>query len=248
MKRCSCCHTEKGSDYFSKAKTKDGLQSYCKSCSKIKQEMWRRKAGIKVLRKRTEDELPESKACTRCKEIKGKDCYRIRCGKRGYIYFNPTCIGCDKDYSRENYQKRKNDPVFKEINRVRARKYLQKSADEIKERRKKPEYIKKHASWENKRYHRIKDKVAAKMKVKRQTPEYKEMMRSYREKNRSKIHKQEKVTKKRYSEKHRDGLTDDYIKRLFRNNGLREPTPELIEAKRIQLLIIRKTQKNVNTD
>jgi hypothetical protein len=76
-------------------------------------------------------------------------------------------------------------------------------------------------------------------------------MRAYRKRNKDKIHNQEVVTKKRYHEKHRDNVTDEYVIRQLITQGVAtrdslRSHPELIEAKRIQILI--KRQINSNAD
>lgn len=194
------------------------------------------------------------KVCRNCLINKEDSEFRIRHDKRsGISRLNNTCRFCDAEYSRMYYDKHKNDPAFKEKNVKRVRAYAHKNVDVIKVRRQTKEYLEKHAKWELNRYYRMKDVINGKAKVKRQTPEYKAKMKAYREKNKEKIFKQEVVTKKRYHEKHRDNLTDKYIIRqlISQDVATREVLlahPEIIEAKRLQLLIIRnnKTKNNGN--
>lgn len=82
------------------------------------------------------------------------------------------------------------------------------------------------------------------MREKRKTPEYKAKMKEYRENNKQKIYQQEVITKKRYHEKNRDAVTDEYvIGRLIQQGYKREEcTPELIELKRVKIL--KKRLKN----
>jgi len=191
-----------------------------------------------------------NKNCTRCGCYKTEANTRLR--KQGNsTYLNATCKSCDNEIQRSYYEKVKDNPEFKEKNRLRGKVYLNKNIEKVRAIRKSAEYIKKHNQWELNRYHKVKDVVSIKMKTKRQTPEYKEMMRKYRMKNKEKIKQQEVITKKRYQEKHRDNLTDEYIIRLLINQDVADREtltmhPEIIEAKRLQLLIIRKTKKNGN--
>jgi hypothetical protein len=144
-------------------------------------------------------------------------------GSKTLLYLNNTCKKCDSEIQNKNYFAHKDDNDFKE------------------------NWLKKSREY----YHNNKALISEKMKVKRQTPEYKEMMRLYRAKNKEKIFKQEVVTKKRYQQKHRDGLTDEYVIRQLVNQEIADRDmlkihPEIIEAKRLQLLIIRKTKQNAN--
>lgn len=253
MKVCARCHIEKDKDHFRAVKNGDGLYSYCKDCDKEKQTEYRRKRGINPKGRRPIDLLPESKVCNRCHVEKHQNEFRIRQDKRdGFSYLNNECRECDKERAAVYYAKRKDDPNFKRKNAERSRQYIKSNSDQIRQRRTTEQYKKKHAVGNMNSYYRVKDRVAARMRVKRQTPEYKSMMKSYREKNKSKIHEQEKITKRRYHEKHRDALTDEYIINQLKSQGVAdenilEKCPQLIEAKRIQILIKREI-KNHGTD
>jgi hypothetical protein len=185
------------------------------------------------------------KLCNRCKITKQDSDFRQRLDKRdGRKYLNNECIQCDKERARIYYDKKKNDPVFKQKNRERAKRYVNSNPEEIRNRRKLPAYIKKHAEFAKKRYHKVKDEINAKQKIKRQTPEYKEYVKKYREKNKEKIAKQEAVTKKRYHEKHKTSVSDEYaIQQLVSQGyGTRaevEGNKELIEIKKVQILTKR---------
>jgi hypothetical protein len=144
-------------------------------------------------------------------------------GSKSLLYLNNTCKKCDSEIQNKNYFAHKDDPDFKE------------------------NWLKKSREY----YHKNKALISEKMRAKRQTPEYKQMIREYRLKNKEKIFKQEVITKKRYQQKHRDGLTDEYIIRQLVNQEIADRDilkehPEIIEAKRLQLLIIRKTKNNAN--
>jgi hypothetical protein len=191
------------------------------------------------------------KACSRCKTDKEDAEFRIRkeTRKGGFTYLNNECKECDKERAAIYYAKMKNDPDFKKKNCERARSYTNRNIEKIKIRKQTKEFLAKHNKWNKDSYHRMKDVINAKMKVKRQTSEYKEMMKNYRAKNKEKIHKQEVITKRRYHEKHRDGLTDEYVIRQLVTQEIADREilkihPEIIEAKRVQLLIIRQTKKN----
>lgn len=193
------------------------------------------------------------KFCSRCKINKEDSEFRIRKEKRrgDFSYLNNECKQCDKERAAIYYAKMKNDPDFKKKNRERARNYIVNNIEKIRIRKGTKDFLAKHAKWNKDSYNRMKDVVSAKMKVKRQTPEYKEMMRAYRARNKEKIFRQEVITKKRYHEKNRDGLTDQYIINQLNSQGIADKEtlknyPEIIEAKRVQLLIIRKTKNNGN--
>lgn len=137
------------------------------------------------------------KLCTRCKIEKEDSEFRMRYDKRGkgskaLTYLNNTCKKCDSEISNKNYFAHKDDVVFKGNWQKKSREY----------------------------YHKNKNLISEKMKAKRQTLEYKAMIRSYREKNKKKIYNQEVITKQRYQQKHRDGLTDEYVIRLLVNQEI----------------------------
>lgn len=138
---------------------------------------------------------------------------------------------------------------FKLKNRVRQKAYLEKNSDEIKRRRQKPEYKKKHAALNMKSYYRNRDLVNAKQKFKRQSPKYKAMMKAYRQKNKAKIHAQEVITKRRYHEKNRDAVTDTYVKGLLMTQtgiARNEIPPQLVKLKKIQILGERIIKQKLN--
>jgi len=158
------------------------------------------------------------KICSRCKILKEDDQFRLRYDKRGkgskkLTYLNNTCKKCDSEISNRSYFKNKYDPEF-------------------------------HKNWiakSNEYYHKNKAAIAKKMKEKRQTPEYKIKMKTYREKRKSIIQQQEVITKRRYHEKHRDGVTDSYVIRQLVTQGFGkyeeiEKNKDLIEIKRIKIL------------
>jgi hypothetical protein len=166
------------------------------------------------------------KICTKCKISKQDTDFRIRHEtRRGgkYSYLNSTCRKCDSAIQQEYYLKYKDELWHKEKTRNLGKEYYRKN----------------------------KILISEKNKQKRQTPEYKAMVRSYREKNKNKIKGQEVITKKRYHEKNCYGLTDKYIvqqliKQEIADRVMLEMHPEIIEAKRLQLLIIRKTKQHAN--
>lgn len=159
------------------------------------------------------------KLCSRCNIEKDDSAFRVRTDKRRnppLVYLNNTCYDCDAETQRER----------------------------VRKQRQTPEGRKKHNQWANKSYHRHRDDRVRKMREKRKTPEYKAKMKEYRENNKQKIYQQEVITKKRYHEKNRDAVTDEYvIGRLIQQGYKREEcTPELIELKRVKIL--KKRLKN----
>jgi hypothetical protein len=171
------------------------------------------------------------KICSRCKHNLEDSAFRMRYDKRGrgskaLSYLNNTCRKCDSEISNKQYFHKKDDPGFLENWRKKSREYSQKNKEIIKQ----------------------------KNKIKRQTPEYKKMVRDYRAKNKEKISKQEKITRERYARKNTDNLTDTYIiqKLIAGDKGITTKEAakifpkELIEAKRLQILLKRKIKNNGN--
>lgn len=229
MKVCTRCHIEKEDADFRKQviSGKSYLRSHCKNCSKEYLREWgknktRQRRIAKVV------PLPMHKACTRCKKTKPQSDFRTRIEKRAephWEYLNPTCRLCDKELSRERVQ-------------------IQRSTPEGRE---------KHNKWALEFHARHREKCLAEMKKRRDTPEYKAHMKEYRDKRKDIIYQQEVVTKKRYARKHIDALTDEYvIRKLVDQNVADKETliqhPEIIEAKRLQILIKRKIKQHGHTD
>jgi hypothetical protein len=227
MKVCSRCNIEKRDECFQimHYKERTYLYSYCKDCQREYATERRRKKGIRPLKRKAES-IPETKVCSRCQSEKPKTDFRIRTDKRSepaFTYLNNTCMKCDADIQRERHRR-------------------QRATAEGRQ---------KHNDQAKTFHRRHREKVLSIGKQKRQTPEYKEKMRAYRKRNKDKIHNQEVVTKKRYHEKHRDNVTDEYVIRQLITQGVAtrdslRSHPELIEAKRIQILI--KRQINSNAD
>jgi len=65
----------------------------------------------------------------------------------------------------------------------------------------------------------------------------------YYQKNKEKIYSQENVCKKKYHEKNRDSVTDQYAANLLRTQGVRNPSNEQIEIKKVKCLISRVKKK-----
>lgn len=163
------------------------------------------------------------KTCSRCKKRKKDSKFRMRKEKRrgGCSYLNNICKKCEGEVSNQNYFAHKDDPEWME-------KWRQKSM----------EYSRAHREQVNQR-----------QKLKRATAAYKKMKLEYRKKNKEKIARQEVITKRRYHEKNRDGLTDKYI---VARMGLtikdlpliKETMPELLELKRAQIKLTREVKKH----
>jgi hypothetical protein len=161
------------------------------------------------------------KTCTNCHTSKAESEFRVRIDKRiknpsGCIYLNNQCLSCEAAASRER----------------------------VKRERQTPEGRKKHNKYALQFHQKNRDKCIARMKERRQTPEYKAYMKAYRQKKREKIQEQERITKKRYSDKHRDAVTDEYVlqKLVEQGFGTKEElknNKELIEIKRVKILTKR---------
>lgn len=105
------------------------------------------------------------------------------------------------------------------------------------------EYKKKHAAQNLNHYHKCKDSHKARQKKYRESENGKEVRKSYIQKNKEKIYSQESVCKKKYHEKNRDSVTDQYAANLLRTQGVRNPSNEQIEIKKVKCLISRVKKK-----
>lgn len=243
-KICTRCKINKRRGEFGLNKTCYGvyLSPYCKPCSKEKQIESRRKRGIPERRRKSEKELPEHKKCTRCKETKTKEHFRIKRPKHKgneYVFLQSHCRECEIYLAKIYYAKKKNDPEFKRKNVERVRNYAKSNPDKIKSRKQTEEFKKKHSELEGKRYHRMKDIINAKLKEKRKNPILKQKRREYIKKNKAKIFKQEVITKKRYHEKNKSLVTDVYTINILRGEGKLNPSREEIDIKKAKILTWR---------
>lgn len=225
MKTCSRCNTEKDDSEFRTQYYKERayLRSYCKTCDNVYATEQRRKRGIKRKPPRKLVSIPDEKVCSKCNEKKNKNDFRVRADKRSdppFIYLNNTCKKCDAELHLERFRKERNTPEGKA----------------------------RHNRWAREFHHRHREKCLAAAKERRNRPGYKEMISEYRNRNRDKLNKKSVITKRRWSQKHMENLTDEYISMKLFNCIDREfikNHPELIEAKRLQILIKRKMQNNV---
>lgn len=164
--------------------------------------------------------MMETKCCTYCKLPKPLNRFGVRY-KNGYKYTYGKCMDCQATHQRvRNY---KNKEVRREMYRLNINGYR----DKIRATNKKSA-------------ERRKDKL----KQTRATPEWKERHKKYLKewnpKNETKI----RGYKRKYQEKIMLPLTDKYIRAKFREAGINNPTPELIELKRLQIQGLR-TIKNL---
>ena len=158
--------------------------------------------------------------CKRCKVEKEKTekNFRIRKGKEVTMYMRGICKDCEE---KDNHIYRLNiaDSVRESL-KITAKKWRLSNREALNEYQ----------------------------KTKRNKPHFKEKRRAYIKKNKEKIHKQEKVTKRRYAEKHRDQITDQYcITRLIQKSDLSkadvQSRPDLIAFYRAKLLLEREIRK-----
>lgn len=167
------------------------------------------------------------KVCSNCKVEKSESDFRVRKDKRiknpkKRIYLNNVCLTCEAIQQRERNKK-------------------QRLTKEGRER---------HNRWAREFHQRHREKCIAYLRDRRKAPEFKVYMKAYRERNKERIRQQEIITKQRYQEKNRDSLSDEYIIRLLICQGIGDrgtlmKNYDVIEAKRLQLLIKRKIN-NVN--
>lgn len=228
-----------------------GFEGQCKECSRKYHLKYKHDRGTKPRIYRGVDIAADLLPCYSCKENKPKTDFRIRGDRKcKKDFYNPTCKACERKRQKEYYNTHKDNHEFKKKNIASTKAYAEKSFEQIRIRKDNPEYKKKKAAWELNRYYRNKDRISARLKIKRQTTAYKENRKRYIQENKEKIHQQEIITKRRYQRKNVDGLTDKYIIRNLVDSGIDKEiiikAPELIEAKRFQLLIKRKIKTNGN--
>lgn len=182
-----------------------------------------------------------NKVCTRCHVE--KDCSQFGTTTSKYkesVYkrLKSHCKKCNAETQRISYSKMKDNPEFKEKNVRRAHEYSKKNYEEVKKRRKTAEYLKKHNDWEKKRYEKYKDFINERQRIRRQTPEYKAYMKEYRKRRKNIIYEQEKITKRKYQDKHRDNVTREYCFRLLKSQGI-DVNEETLTEKQVRVIIDR---------
>lgn len=166
-----------------------------------------------------------------------------------------------KKYAREWYRKNKArllaDPKRKES------KKRSDKADYEKHKEKRKQYQKNYVKFNRSKvkerrqlyYQRTRDVHIEKGRIKRQTAEYKSYMKAYREKNKEKINRQERITGARYIRRQIEGLTDAYIVSqilMSKKNTLSlaelKNRSDLIEKKRQQIMAWRKKYGSVKME
>lgn len=158
--------------------------------------------------------------CSRCKESKLANQFRIRIDKRIKFkkplhYLNNVCRECERIRGTEYHRKKKSNP----------------------------EYRKKVAGWSREYHKRHREKILPRVKNYREKPQNKKNRKEYNKKNHDRIAQMHKVVAKKWSEYQRDNLTDSYCIQLIRTQtGLtrKEITPEMIQQKRLQIKLKRK--------
>lgn len=159
--------------------------------------------------------------CTgKCGKRKTLAKFRIRVYKHsGAQYYNTECKICENNRAKAVYNKVKDDPEFIKKNRTRIKKYREDNIELEKERQ----------------------------KAKRQTPGYKKFVKKYYKKNKKKILEQQRITGRRWHEKEKKAVTDQYVIGKLVTQGYTkeqiELTPQLIEIKRGQILLARIKRK-----
>ncbi len=165
-------------------------------------------------------EITEIKICTYCKIPRPSNRFRWRY-KKGCKYQQGKCIDCENEWQRtKNYGN-------KEVRRYMYANNINGYRDKI-------------IATNKKSAERRKDKL----KEMRATPEWKERHKEYLKKYVDSYKERAKQTKRKYQEKNMGGLTDKYIIDKLRGVGIDNPGPEMIELKRLQIMIIRESKKN----
>lgn len=232
MKTCTKCGLKQDNSCFGFYKDNyNGKVFYypkgsCRACERKYQR--ERNARLNALKPpKPIPPLITEKLCTRCNKVLGVDKFGRNNDKRCGIIkvkISTYCLGCNNKRTKEAYKDKKNDSVFKEENRKRAKEYHYKHRDLCNEKNR----------------NRGKTEIA---KEKRRISWHKKKG-IYKERN--------KKAYQRYYLKAINELTDHYIIVQLEKEGIdRELTkqhPELIEAKRLSLLIKRKIKNHVNTN
>lgn len=161
------------------------------------------------------------KTCSHCHTEKGESEFRMRRETRGnrgggkLVYLNNVCKKCDSEIQNKYYFHHKDNTDF-------IKKWKQKSRNY---------------------YHSNKETCVAKAKIYREKS--KDKRKAYDAAHKDTIKKQHSIVAKRWAEYQRDNVTDIYCISLIRSqNGGKEKcqniTPEMIEQKRLSILIKRK--------
>lgn len=153
--------------------------------------------------------INEPKICTRCKELKGPECYKIY-NNRGKMSLKPACEACQVFIRREQYERKVAIPELRERKLEATRQWRKANRTEYLERQ------------------RIYYREGA----------YKEWRRGYIEKNRDKINAgQRKVSKNRVARVTQGYVVQ--VLRQRTPLAYHEVPPALIKLKRMQLVCKR---------
>lgn len=231
MKRCTKCGINKDISEFGKLKDSHGVvakyypKHYCLDCERAYARAWNKKKSDAKPKKPV---VITEKICTKCNRILSVDKFGRhndkRCNGSIKIRISTYCLECNNNHGKKRYRVLKENPEFQEQNKSRAKNY----------------------------YHTNKDVCAKKSKAYRGTEDAKEKRKINWHKTKN-IYK-DRINKslKRYYKDNIDNLKDHYIIVQLEKEGVnRELTkqhPELIEAKRLQLLIKRKIKQHGNTN
>jgi len=116
LKACSKCKATKPAGEFSRSKrTKDGLQSWCLGCNRIKQS-----ERVGRLRERPVVAVPSEKLCPTCDSLKSSgDFYRNRLAIDGLTYQCKECVKARRRGVPRSPTRRAQDAAYYEANRER---------------------------------------------------------------------------------------------------------------------------------
>jgi hypothetical protein len=198
--------------------------------------------------------VTDMKTCCKCKESKELTEFNKHKGNKDGLQY--TCNPCRKAIAAEYYIKTIEAQAargkrYREANieKVRAtrKRYYQENKEKILARQKN-----EHTKEYNKKYyleHSEKSKARASL-WRKENPEYaKAISRAWREAH----PEQKKLSAREYAKKQRAKLSDSYIKAIFNHSiggsiVVNNIPKELIEAKRLQILINRRIKdENSNT-
>jgi hypothetical protein len=227
-KVCTRCGAEKDESEFRQCKDWWNGKPYyyssgsCRDCERAYQRVWNKKKRDLLPPKPIKEE-PTIKFCGKCKTEKSVSefgRYKRKLKDRIKICICTYCSQCHRDKANADYNKKKDLAEFKQLNRNR--------------------------SLQN--YHANKEGCRIKNKIYRETPQAKQKRKENWHKTKNIYKDRLQKSYKRYYQKSIDKLTDHYIIVQLEKEGvprsLSKSNPELIEAKRLTLLIKRKIKNN----
>lgn len=226
-KICSKCGVEKEVEEFRRWKhSQDGYVDHCKKCANRRSP----KPGSVMVRA----DGCVVKKCAKCDVEKPISEFNFR-HSRGQKVPRSRCRNCESVDRREKYL---SDPdKYRQISRV----YRAHNPEKVRHSRREwalrfPDKVSalKKRYWEKNR-----DVVIARRKATRDPVKYRAAIKRWEENNKDKV----RLSSLRWAKKQSDTLSDTYIICALRSCKITNPSPELIELKREQLMLYRMTKE-----